>query len=119
MPGPVKTCCDTEQLATMDKSINLAAAFLKRCPSCLQNLVKHICDFTCGTDQSRFINVTQVEESESTHKEYVTEIDVYIGDAYLNGTYDSCKQVSVPSAGQLALDLMCGEWTSSRCSPKK
>lgn len=37
----------------------------------------------------------------------------------MNGTYDSCKQVSVPSTSRLALDLMCGEWGASRCSPKK
>lgn len=28
-------------------------------------------------------------------------------------------QVSVPSTGQLALDLMCGEYGASRCSSKK
>lgn len=28
-------------------------------------------------------------------------------------------QVSVPSTGQLALDLMCGEWGASRCSAAK
>lgn len=27
--------------------------------------------------------------------------------------------MSVPSTGQLALDLMCGEWGASRCSPTK
>lgn len=25
----------------------------------------------------------------------------------------------VPSTGKLALDMMCGEWGASRCSPKK
>jgi hypothetical protein len=60
----VKTCCDTNQLKTMDQNILLAAAFLQRCPSCLQNLVKHICDFTCGVNQSRFINVTDIEHSD-------------------------------------------------------
>lgn len=28
-------------------------------------------------------------------------------------------QVIVPSTGNLALDIMCGEWGASRCSPKK
>lgn len=37
----------------------------------------------------------------------------------MNGTYGSCNQVSVPSTGQLALDIMCGEWGASRCSAKK
>lgn len=27
--------------------------------------------------------------------------------------------MSVPSTGQLALDLMCGEWGASRCTPLK
>lgn len=54
-----------------------------------------------------------------TGKTYVAAIEVYIEDEYMNGTYDSCKQVSVPSTSQLALDMMCGEWGASRCSPKK
>lgn len=28
-------------------------------------------------------------------------------------------QVIVPSTGKRALDMMCGEWGASRCSPKK
>ncbi|PNF25098.1 hypothetical protein B7P43_G01990, partial [Cryptotermes secundus] len=115
----VKTCCDTNQLKTMDQNILLAAAFLQRCPSCLQNLVKHICDFTCADDQSRFINVTEIEHSETEDKDYINSIEVYIQDEYMNGTFNSCKQVSVPSTSRLALDMMCGEWGASRCSPKK
>lgn len=37
----------------------------------------------------------------------------------MNGTYNSCSQVQVPSTGLLALDLMCGDWGASRCSPTK
>ena len=44
---------------------------------------------------------------------------MYITNKYLNGTYNSCNKVSVPSTGQLALDLMCGEWGASRCSPRR
>lgn len=44
---------------------------------------------------------------------------MYITEAYLNGTYDSCKQVSMPSTGQLALDLMCGAWASQKCTAKR
>lgn len=35
----------------------MAASLLKRCPSCLQNLVQHLCDFTCSDRQSEFIEV--------------------------------------------------------------
>lgn len=37
----------------------------------------------------------------------------------MNGTFDSCKNVQVPSTGQLALDLMCGSWGASKCSPTR
>lgn len=44
---------------------------------------------------------------------------MHITEAYLDGTYDSCKQVSFPSSGQLALDIMCGSWGSQKCTPKR
>ena len=50
---------------------------------------------------------------------YINKIDVYVTNKYLNGTYKSCSKVSVPSTGQLALDLMCGNLGASRCSPIK
>ncbi|XP_015594576.1 NPC intracellular cholesterol transporter 1 isoform X2 [Cephus cinctus] len=113
----VRTCCDVEQLKTLDANIKLASNFLKRCPSCLNNLQKHFCEFTCSQSQSAFINITSIEEDANTT--YVDGIDVYITKKYLEGTYKSCSQVSVPSTGELALDLMCGEWGASRCSAFK
>jgi len=50
---------------------------------------------------------------------YINGIDLYITNKYLDGTFNSCNKVSVPSTGQLALDLMCGEWGASRCTPLK
>jgi Niemann-Pick C1 protein len=49
----------------------------------------------------------------------VTEIDLHITEQYMSATFNSCRQVSVPSTGQLALDLMCGSWGSSKCSPTR
>lgn len=37
----------------------------------------------------------------------------------LIGTYNSCKQVSVPSTGQLAIDLMCGSYGSRSCTAQR
>lgn len=48
---------------------------------------------------------------------YIDEIDIHISEQYLSGAYNSCKSVQFPSSGQLALDLMCGDWGASRCSP--
>lgn len=58
----INTCCNTKQLVILDANIQLASNFLKRCPSCLDNLVKHFCDFTCSVNQSKFINVTEIAE---------------------------------------------------------
>lgn len=49
----------------------------------------------------------------------VNGIKVYLSNEYMEGTFNSCSRVSVPSTGQLALDLMCGDWGASRCSPNK
>lgn len=51
--------------------------------------------------------------------EYINAIDVYITNKYLEGTFNSCNKVSVPSTGQLAMDLMCGIWGASRCTTLK
>ena len=64
MGKPIETCCDTNMLKTMDAQVSLAANFLKRCPSCLQNFLQYLCSLTCAPDQSRFINVTETEEEE-------------------------------------------------------
>lgn len=50
---------------------------------------------------------------------YIDEIDIYITEDYLNGTFNSCKNVQVPSTGQLAFDLMCGSWGASKCTPQR
>ncbi|XP_049532934.1 NPC intracellular cholesterol transporter 1 isoform X2 [Anopheles darlingi] len=127
----VNTCCDSEQVEVLNKNVALAANFLARCPSCMANLVRHMCDFTCSTKQSNFMKVIATEEVDPKEddvnsattvappKEYITQIDIHITGQYMNGTFESCNQVSVPSTGQLALDMMCGEWGASRCSASK
>ncbi|KAK9506477.1 hypothetical protein O3M35_008412 [Rhynocoris fuscipes] len=114
---PLMTCCNTQQLVTMDSQVTLAASFLSRCPSCLQNLVAHICNVVCSPNQSSFMNVTSTETIEN--KTIVLGVDIFINPEYMEGTYKSCKQVSVPSTGQLAMDLMCGQWGASKCSASK
>ncbi|XP_066140197.1 NPC intracellular cholesterol transporter 1 isoform X2 [Euwallacea fornicatus] len=113
---PSSVCCDDAQLKTMDRSISLAANFLKRCPSCMSNLVESICQMTCSTRQSTFLEVKETKTDSTTNKTYITALNYYITQDYMDKTFDSCKQVSVPSTGQLALDLMCGSWGALRCT---
>lgn len=50
---------------------------------------------------------------------FINGIQIYFTEKFLNKTYQSCSKVSMPSTGQLALDLMCGEYGSSRCNPQR
>jgi hypothetical protein len=54
--GTIRTCCDLKQLEAMDEKLRLAEGVLKRCTSCVKNLMRHICEFSCSTKQSKFID---------------------------------------------------------------
>lgn len=116
----VLTCCSSTQLRELSSSINIAAGFLKRCPTCMENFVKHLCTLTCSPYQSNFIrveNTSVVPKNESFS--YVSNITVFLTNKYMNGMFDSCKQVQVPASGQLALDIMCGRWGATKCTPHR
>ncbi|KAK9885215.1 hypothetical protein WA026_010720 [Henosepilachna vigintioctopunctata] len=113
------TCCGPDQLATMDSSIRKAANFLNRCPSCMKNFMQIICDYSCSPDHSKFVEVNNITTNATTGKEYIDEMTVYLTMEYMEGTFNSCKQVSVPATGQLALDIMCGSWGAAKCTPSR
>ncbi|PSN32731.1 hypothetical protein C0J52_20415 [Blattella germanica] len=52
-------------------------------------------------------------------EEYINAIDLYIDKDYMYGTYDSCKQVVMPSSGGLALESMCFPYGASDFSPER
>lgn len=113
----IETCCSVKQLETLDTSIAMAAGFLERCPSCMKNFASLICEYTCAPDQSKFINVTQIDSDNEI--QYISAIDLFVTTSYTSGTFNSCIQVSVPSTGERALDFMCGQYGASRCTPSK
>lgn len=60
----IRTCCTTVQLQAMDEKLQLAEGILKRCTSCVKNLMKHICEFTCSVNQSKFIEPAELLQNE-------------------------------------------------------
>ncbi|EDV98847.1 GH13378 [Drosophila grimshawi] len=110
-------CCDVDQIKLLNNNIKLAANILERCPSCFINLSRHICQLTCSPNQTKFMKVVATENNKNGT--YITSIDIHITEEYINQTYKSCSQVSVPQTGKLALDLMCGAYPASRCSATK
>ncbi|XP_060813473.1 NPC intracellular cholesterol transporter 1 homolog 1b-like [Bombus pascuorum] len=110
-------CCDSDNIQTLVTQLSMAEAIFGRCPTCIKNVYKLLCDLSCSPEQSRFLNVTKTNTT-SEGKVYVEELEVYINEKYMNDTYDSCKNVVYPSSGNLAMDLACGVHDASRCNAK-
>ncbi|KAL4714887.1 hypothetical protein ACJJTC_012559 [Scirpophaga incertulas] len=110
-------CCDAEQLASLAANI-AKAELLARCPSCMDNFLKHICGMTCSPRQSDFIHPVKIEPYNGNQSK-VMEIDYHLGATYMNTTYSSCSQVQMPATNQRAMDIMCGEYASAYCTPQR
>lgn len=107
----------------------------------MNNLAKHICEFTCSPHQSAFMEAVDTKLIPETNGEfsphqacchrfvtqsfspstvsYIEGIDIHITEEYTNGTFNSCRNVIFPSSGQMALDLMCGNFGAAKCSPMR
>ncbi|XP_017791086.1 PREDICTED: Niemann-Pick C1 protein-like [Habropoda laboriosa] len=112
-----KLCCDVDNIKTLAEKLSMAENIFGRCPTCIKNVYKLICDLSCSPEQSRFLNVTKTAFNEEG-KEYVEELEVYIAEEYMTDAYDSCKYVVYPQTGNLAMDLACGVHGASRCTAK-
>ncbi|CAH0588864.1 unnamed protein product [Chrysodeixis includens] len=112
------SCCNADQLHNLNENIVLAENFLSRCPSCMDNFLKHICGMTCSPHQSDFLYPSVVAPFNSTHQSIKT-LTYHLSANYMSATYNSCSQVQVPSTNQLALDLMCGEYGAEYCTPQR
>ncbi|ESN97392.1 hypothetical protein HELRODRAFT_102116 [Helobdella robusta] len=108
----VRTCCDAEQIALMNRKMEVARTILSRCPPCLRNFQNLFCHLTCSSNQSDFMTVTSYDNIS-----FVGEISYYISSNFTNSTFASCKDVQSPSSGQKAMSLMCGSAGES-CTPK-
>ncbi|XP_069668907.1 NPC intracellular cholesterol transporter 1 homolog 1b-like isoform X2 [Periplaneta americana] len=115
--GKIHTCCDSKQLKAMDEKLQLAEGLLKRCTSCVKNLMIHICEFTCSTVHSNFMHPKETQMDGD--KKYITEVDLYVHPDYMNGTYESCRQVVMPSSGGLALAAMCIPYGADNCTKER
>lgn len=106
----VKTCCSSSQLENMKANMGVPYTLLGRCPSCYRNFLNFWCEMTCSPDQSTFTNAANVKKDPVTSKEYVNELDYAVNTSYADRLYDSCKNVSNPTTGAKALDIICGNW---------
>lgn len=54
-------CCDAEQVENMDQSLLPMDQMFARCPTCVKNVVRHICELSCSPNQSQFFKATATE----------------------------------------------------------
>ncbi|KAF7384137.1 hypothetical protein HZH66_012387 [Vespula vulgaris] len=112
------TCCSAEQIFTIHSNMNMAEGVFGRCTTCLKNIFRHICDYSCSMNQSRFMKVTKSKINENGFH-YIEELEIHVAEEFINKTFESCKNVINPSSGGLAMDLACGSHGASRCTARK
>lgn len=110
-------CCTPQSLQIMDDSIAYAEAVYGRCPTCLKNIIRSICAFSCSPEASRFTD--RYTTIDFNNVEYIHAIDFRTTKEYLDGVFKSCSDVVHPSSGKKVLDIACGAYDSYMCDPDK
>lgn len=108
-------------LEALDTNMGLPRNIFARCPACFQNFVNIYCYFTCAPYQSLFMDAKSVQNYTDEHnvsRQYVSAVNYAISTDFGVGTYNSCKDVSLPAANQKAISMTCGDKDPSQCSPK-
>ncbi|XP_063417438.1 NPC intracellular cholesterol transporter 1-like [Mytilus trossulus] len=116
--GDTYTCCDTDQLVTIQKNMGLPQQFFLRCPSCYRNFLNLYCYQTCSKNQSNYVyNVKTEPVPTNKNKTQITKVDYFITHSYANGMFNSCKSVQMPSANERAITVFCGH-PADQCTIK-
>lgn len=104
----IVTCCDYRQLRGMADNMMLAEGVLGRCPSCLNNFLRQICELNCATDQDRFVEIDTLPLPNDEIREYVEQVHYRMHVDFMDDAFDSCSGVIVPQTGLPAVNMMCG-----------
>nr|CAD7589718.1 unnamed protein product [Timema genevievae] len=120
----VYTCCSAEQVGVLSSNIGLAKTLMTRCATCYKNLLRQLCDFTCGTFQSQFMVPVGIKPTTGIYASadtpyYIDELDVHLSMDYGFGTYNSCSAVSLVSSGGKVTDAMCIHQGQTGCSAER
>lgn len=111
------TCCDTDQLITLERNMRLPQQFLEHCPSCYYNFLNLFCYQTCYKSMSNFVRIDSVEPY-GKNKSSVRSIDFFVTHRFANGMFNSCDQVKMPSVNERALTIFCGH-PAKECTIQK
>ncbi|XP_077864367.1 NPC intracellular cholesterol transporter 1-like [Saccoglossus kowalevskii] len=117
--GEYMTCCDTEQLGTLQRQTAFTQSAFARCPACLANFMNLYCQSTCSRHNSRFVNATVILEREEHNETQIYEVDYYLTQRYADGLFYSCNEVIFPSTNSPVIGLMCGSYSAEDCTAQR
>ncbi|MBN3319307.1 NPCL1 protein, partial [Atractosteus spatula] len=114
-------CCSIDQLNSLEESLTLSKSLLVRCPSCAENFAHIHCINTCSPNQSLHINITRTVNVtiNAVQKEAVVEYQAYLSRTFADDSFNSCKNVRIPSTGGFAIATMCGRYGVTRCNTQR
>ena len=118
-------CCSTRQLRDLQVNFARVSAFLAApCPTCWWNFRKNFCDMTCSPDQASFVKADNIvtgpgfDDYEGQEVEMVESVTYFAHTEFIEGMYDSCKDVNNPALGPV-MSFFCGEWGAENCDAYK
>lgn len=102
-----RVCCTEEQVANLESNLKRVEPLIGSCPACQKNFYDFFCEFTCSSNQAKFINVTKVAKS-MDGRDVVTEVVQYVNGTYAEKFYDSCKDIKFSATNDYAMQLLGG-----------
>lgn len=115
-------CCSENQLTSLEKSLSLSKVVLIRCPSCADNFAHLHCITTCSPQQTQTIQVTRVMNvtgKDNVTREAVVAYAAFLGTAFAEASFQSCKNVRIPATGGFAIATMCGRYGAKLCNAQR
>lgn len=70
---------------------------------------------SCSPQQSKWLRAAKFDNPKNP--KYIKAVDYFITPTFVNGMFNSCKDVQIPSANMKALSMVCGT-TAAKCTPK-
>ncbi|XP_045773884.1 NPC intracellular cholesterol transporter 1 homolog 1b-like [Maniola jurtina] len=110
----IVSCCDVVQIREMDRNLLMAEGVIGRCPICVRNFARQVCELNCSPNQSKFATVRVEYTPDGTA--FVNEVNYTVYEKFMIDAHASCAGIIVPQTGMPAINLMCGN--APVCTPE-
>lgn len=101
-------CCSYDQVLSLQANLKKVDPLISSCPACRKNFYDFFCEFTCSSNQSIFVNITDTTIAKDTQKEIITELVQYVEPSTASKFFDSCKNLKFSATNGYAMDLIGG-----------